>query len=150
VSAAIDAVIKSYNGTGRLHPQQISDMKLHLAASDSRNLFSGYGEGYVAIHGKHYEHNLIVLVDRIIDWEVARFADLDEGTFARLADLSLEILVLGTGSRLRFPRPSATKCLYAARTALEVMDTHAACRTYNILLAEDRRVGAALLVQGEP
>jgi uncharacterized protein len=72
--------------------------------------------------------------------------------FDRLAGLPIEILLLGTGDRLRFPHPSLTAPLRAAGIGVEVMDTGAACRTYNILLAEDRRVGAALMLQavGEP
>jgi uncharacterized protein len=124
-------------------------MKLHLAQAEGRNLFSGYGGGYVAVNGKRYKHSLIVLPDRILDWEVAGFDDLTEGAISRLAGLSLEILILGTGTQLRFPHPSATRGLYSAGTALEVMDTHAACRTYNILLSENRRVGAALLLEPE-
>ena len=124
-------------------------MKLHLARAEGRNLFSGYGRGYVAVNGERYERSLIVLPDRILDWEAAGFDDLTEAAFSRLAELSLEILILGTGARLRFPHPSTTRALHGASTALEVMDTHAACRTYNILLSEDRRVGAALLVGPE-
>jgi len=124
-------------------------MKLHLARAEGRKLFSGYGRGYVAVNGEHYQRNLIVLPDRILDWEAVGFADLTESTFSRLAALSLEILILGTGAQLRFPRPSLTQPLRDGGTALEVMDTHAACRTYNILLSEDRRVGAALLIEPE-
>jgi len=124
-------------------------MKLHLARAEGRNLFSGYGSGYVAINGERYDRSLIVLPDRILDWEPAVFDDLTESVFSRLAELSLEILILGTGTRLRFPNSSTTRGLYGAGTAFEVMDTHAACRTYNILLSEDRRVGAALLLGPE-
>ena len=124
-------------------------MKLHLARAEGRNLFSGYGNGYVAVNGQRYERSLIVLPARILDWEPAAFDDLTEAVFSELAGLSLEILILGTGARLRFPHPSITRALYSGGTALEVMDTHAACRTYNILLSEDRRVGAALLVGPE-
>jgi uncharacterized protein len=124
-------------------------MKLHLAHAEGRNLFSGYGSGYVAVNGKRYERSLIVLPDRILDWEVAGFDELTEGSLSRLAGLALEILILGTGVQLRFPHPSATRALYSAGIALEVMDTHAACRTYNILLSENRRVGAALVVGPE-
>jgi uncharacterized protein len=124
-------------------------MKLHLARAEGRNLFSGYGSGYVAVNGQRYERSLIVLPDRILDWEPAGFDALTEAVFSELAGLSLEILILGTGARLQFPHPSITRGLYHAGTALEVMDTHAACRTYNILLSEERRVGAALLVGPE-
>ena len=121
-------------------------MKLHLARPQGRNLFSGYGSGYVAINGTRYEHSLVVLPDRLADWEPARFEDLTEPMFAELAALPLEILIVGTGAKLRFPSPALTRSLYEARIGVEVMDTQAACRTYNILLSEDRRVGAAILI----
>jgi uncharacterized protein len=132
-----------------LPPANLRVMKLHLARAEGRNLFSGYGSGYVAVNGERYERSLIVLADRVLHWEPASFEDLTESAFSGFAGLSLEILILGTGARLRFPHPSITKNVYSAGTALEVMDTHAACRTYNILLSEDRRVGAALLVGPE-
>lgn len=121
-------------------------MKLHLARPEGRNLFSGYGPGYIAINGARYQHSMIVLPDRLADWEPARFEDLTAAMFAELAGLPLEILILGTGAKLRFPSPALTRSLYEARIGLEVMDTQAACRTYNILLSEDRRVGAAILI----
>jgi uncharacterized protein len=121
-------------------------LKLHLARAEGRNLFSGYGLGYVAVNGARHERSLVVLSDRILEWQPARFEDLSQAAFAALAALSLEILIVGTGSRLRFPHPSLTRDIHAKGIGLEVMDTHAACRTYNILLSEDRRVGAALLI----
>ena len=121
-------------------------MKLHLTRPEGRNLFSGYGPGYVAINGARYQNSLIVLSDRLADWEPARFEELTESMFAELAGLPLEILILGTGAKLRFPSPALTRSLHEARIGVEVMDTQAACRTYNILLSEDRRVGAAILI----
>ena len=121
-------------------------MKLHLTRPEGRNLFSGYGPGYVAINGARYQNSLVVLPDRLADWEPASFEELTEAMFAELAGLPLEILILGTGAKLRFPSPGLTRSLYEARIGLEVMDTQAACRTYNILLSEDRRVGAAILI----
>ena len=123
-------------------------MKLHAARAEGRNLFSGYGPGFVAINGVRYERSVIVLADRILDWEVSGFDGLDAAAFSALARLPLEILILGTGAVLRFPGASYSKILRAAGISMEVMDTCAACRTYNILLSEDRRVGAALLMAG--
>jgi uncharacterized protein len=124
-------------------------VKLHLARAEGRNLFSGYGPGYVAINGARHERSLIVLPDRILDWEPASFEELSEAAFAGLARLPLEILLLGTGARLRFPPPALTRAIHTAGIGFEVMDTGAACRTYNVLLSEDRRVAAALLI-GSP
>jgi uncharacterized protein len=121
-------------------------LKLHLSNLSGSNAFTGYGEGYVMVNRQRYEHNLVVLPDRIVtDWQAAGFDQLSAADFARLAELAPEIVLLGTGSRLRFPRPELTRALYEARIGLEVMDIQAACRTYNILAAEERKVVAALL-----
>lgn len=121
-------------------------MKLHLSNNSGINAFTGYGEGYVMVNRQRYERNLVVLRERIVsDWQPAGFEQLNAGDFARLAELEPEIVLLGTGSHLRFPRPELTRALLDARIGLEVMDLYAACRTFNILAAEERKVAAALL-----
>jgi len=121
-------------------------MKLHLSNISGINAFTGYGEGYVMVNRNRYQQNLVVLPDRLVtDWQPAGFDDLSEGDFAQLAELAPEIVLLGTGNRLRFPRPELARALAEARIGLEVMDIKAACRTYNILAAEERKVAAALL-----
>jgi len=121
-------------------------LKLHLDNISGINAFTGYGEGYVMINGQRYVHNLVVLPERIVsDWQPTGFDALCAADFARLAALEPEIVLLGTGSRLRFPRPELTRALIEAGIGLEVMDIQAACRTYNILAAEKRKVAAALL-----
>ncbi len=125
-------------------------MKLHQARADGRNLFTGYGPGYVSVNGTRRQAHTVVLTDRVLDWDVGGFDNFTAETFERLAALPIEILLLGTGSAARFPHPALTDALRRAGIGLEVMDTHAACRTYNILLAEDRRVGAAVLIDSPP
>lgn len=121
-------------------------MKLHLSTPSGINAFTGYGEGYVMVNRQRYGHNLVVLRDRIVsDWQPAGFEQLDAADFARLAELAPEIVLLGTGASLRFPRPELTRALIEAGIGLEVMDLRAACRTFNILAAEERKVAAALL-----
>jgi uncharacterized protein len=125
-------------------------MKLHQARPDGRNVFTGYGPGFVSVNGVRKESNIIVLGDRLLDWEVERFEELTQDAFTNLARLPVEILLLGTGASVRFPHPGLTQALRDAGVGLEVMDTNAACRTYNILLAEDRPVAAALFVGASP
>ena len=125
-------------------------MKLHQTRAHGRNLFTGYGPGYVSVNGTRWESSVIVLPDRTESWGVAGFDALTEGIFTRLAELPIEILLLGCGSRLRFPHPRLTQALMRAGIGLEVMDTPAACRTYNFLLEEGRRVAAALLIEAAP
>jgi len=120
-------------------------MKLHQARP-AGNRFTGYGPDYVTVNGKRWETSLVVLADEVFEWSVRDFESLSADSFITLARLPVEILLLGTGAKLRFPHPRLTQSITAAGIGLEVMDTQAACRTYNILLAEDRKVAAALLV----
>ncbi|MEX2239635.1 MAG: Mth938-like domain-containing protein [Burkholderiales bacterium] len=120
-------------------------MKLHASGPSRVNAFTGYGDGYVLLNGVRREASVIVLPGRIVDWPVASFAALAEEDFERIADLKPEVVLLGTGARLRFPHPGLAAPLARAGIGLEVMDLQAACRTYNILAAEERLVAAALV-----
>ena len=122
-------------------------MKLQLAGPSARNTISGYGNGYVAVNGVRHETNLILLPDRILPWSAQDFTSLAAADFEELARLELEVVLLGTGATLRFPPPHVTRPLVEAKIGLEVMDVQAACRTYNILESEERRVAAALLLR---
>jgi uncharacterized protein len=122
-------------------------MKLDPAPNDGSYSFSGYGEGYVAINGQRHSNNLVILPRQLIpEWTAHRFEQLTEDDFATLAGLGAQILLLGTGRQLRFPEPRLTRPLIEAGIGLEVMDTKAACRTYNILASEGRSVACALLI----
>ncbi len=106
-----------------------------------------YGPGRLVVNGELLQHNLVLTPEHIIrDWRPRDFADLNGGDFAGLADLEPEILLLGTGRRQRFPAPQTYRELIQHGIGLEIMDTGAACRTYNILMSEQRRVVAALLM----
>jgi len=123
-------------------------MKLHLDAPGSRNLVTACGADYVAINHRRYEASLILLPDRIIEaWTAARFEALTARDFEAIPPLAPEVLLLGTGARQRFPSPALLRPLIDARIGHEVMDLAAACRTFNILMAEGRRVAAALLIE---
>ncbi len=111
------------------------------------NTITGYGAGFVLVNHARHESSLIVLPERIVPWDIAGFEALALADFERLAGLDREIVLLGTGARLRFPRPELTRPLVEARIGLEVMDFQAACRTYNFLMAESRKVAAALLLE---
>jgi uncharacterized protein len=130
-------------------------VKLHQSKPTAINTFSGYGEGYVMVNGQRLEHSVIVLPERMVeDWEATVFEALTSAQLESLLTLAqedrLEVVLLGTGNRLRFPpadmlRPVAGR-FAAAGIGFEFMDVHAACRTYNILVAEERKVAAALLI----
>jgi uncharacterized protein len=121
-------------------------VKFHVTSHAGLNAFSAYGEGFVRVGEQRYERNLIVTPDRVLPWEAASFDALTEADFAPLLQLGVDILLLGTGPRQRFPHPRLTRALAAQRIGVESMDMQAACRTFNILVAEERRVAAALLL----
>jgi uncharacterized protein len=122
-------------------------MKLHTATPSGSNVFTGYGEGYVLINRQRFDRPMVVMPDRLwIEWGATRFETLAVEDFAALVSLECEVVLLGTGSRLRFPRPELTRPLAESGIGLEVMDVPAACRTYNILMEEGRKVAAALLL----
>jgi len=125
-------------------------MKLHLQGAAGLNLITGYGAGYVAVNGARHTTSLLLTADLLTRWAPQSFAELAAAHFDRIVPLAPEILVLGTGPRLQFPAPPLTRALVEARIGLEVMDTPAACRTYNILMGEGRKVAAALIVGPAP
>lgn len=122
-------------------------MKLHLAGPAGLNTFTGYGPGYVKVNAERREKSLVVLPDQLLlDWSPARFEELAASHLQELLALRPEIVLLGTGEHQRFPRPEITRPLVDAGIGVEIMTVQAACRTYNILVAEQRKVAAALLL----
>ena len=121
-------------------------MKLQIAPTEGLNTFTAYGEGYVSVNAVRHSGNIVVLPDRIIaGWTAATFAALSATDFDVLATIDAEIILLGTGNQLRFPHPELLRPLISAHKGLEVMDIQAACRTYNVLVSEGRKVAAALV-----
>ena len=122
-------------------------MKLHPANFSQQYIFTGYGDGYVSINQVRYEKNLIVLPDQLIeDWPVMSVAQLEVQHFESLVQYTPEIIILGTGTRHQFPNHTLLSQLAKMGIGIEIMDTKACCRTYNILVEEGRRVAAALLI----
>jgi uncharacterized protein len=122
-------------------------MKLQPDRSDVQAI-SGYGPGWIGVNGEKITHSVIVSsAGERIDWRCSRFEELDAGHFAQLAELDTEVVIFGSGSRIRFPQALWLRPLMARRIGLETMDTAAACRTYNILAQEGRRVAVALLLE---
>lgn len=122
-------------------------MKFEREQADGKNTFTGYGEGYVEVNRQRHTQSLVVSGERLItDWPVASLEELGADHMAALVELKPEIVLLGTGARFQFPQPALLAPLYKAGIGVEVMDTPAACRTYNILQGEGRNVAAALIV----
>jgi len=108
---------------------------------------SGYGPGWIAINGEKRTSSVVVsAAGARLDWDCTDFASLTAAHFTQLLDLDPELVIFGSGNRIQFPQPQWLEALYAQRIGLETMDTQAACRTYNFLAGEGRRVVAALLL----
>jgi uncharacterized protein len=134
-----------HRNLGRLF-RKISHVKLHLANTDGLNIFTAYGDNFVGVNHVRHEANIIVQPGNIVEnWSTATPLTLSESDMARLLQLDTEILLLGTGNRLRFPPSALMRPFAPAGIGLEIMDLQAACRTYNILAAEGRHVAAAIL-----
>ena len=121
-------------------------MKLQLASAEG-NYITGSGPGWVRIGQQEYRENLVLTPEVIRTGWAPHGADaLTEADYAGLLDHAPDLVVLGTGATIRFPHPRLTHALLAARVGVEAMDTAAACRTFNVLTAEGRKVLAALIV----
>jgi uncharacterized protein len=120
-------------------------VKFHITGPSALNTFTAYGDDYVRVKETRLDSSAVVTPEQILPWNVAGFAQLAEKDFELFLGLDLEILLIGTGPKQRFPHPRLTRALTEKRVGVEAMDLQAACRTYNILVAEGRRVGAALL-----
>jgi uncharacterized protein len=122
-------------------------MKFHLQTPTSK-LITGSGPGWVRIGNDEYRNNVVITADTIEPgFAPGGFDALTADDFSALLRVPPEIVLLGTGATQRFPRPAVTAPLHAANVGLEVMDTRAACRTYNILVGEGPSVTAALIVE---
>jgi len=122
-------------------------MKLH---TDPRtgNTVTAHGEGYIAINGERYSGSLIVQPESIdTEWRASGITSLEVAHIEHLLATGAEILILGTGKRQQFPPLALLKPVMAAGRTVDVMDTAAACRTYNILMSEGRTVAAALIIE---
>ena len=122
-------------------------MKLHLTPGAGLQLFSGYGAGYVSVNNVRYENCVVVTPQAVSAWAVDGFESLVAADFSFIAELKPEIVILGTGAKQRFPGPELGRALAASGAGVEVMDTRAACRTYNILASEGRKVVAAIVLE---
>ena len=122
-------------------------MKFHLSTF-AGHVVTGSGPGWIRVGTSEHRTNLVLTPSTVHEgWAPAGFSGLTDADFAALLEAEPEVVLFGTGRAIRFPHPRLTQALTTAGVGLEVMDTAAACRTYNILAAEGRRVTAALLLE---
>ena len=126
-------------------------MKLQPDRLDVQSIL-GYGPGWVGLGSQGVAEKIersIVIGSRgeKFDWNCTRFDQLTEAHFAILAETQPELVIFGSGTRLRFAPPAFMRALMQERIGIETMDTLAACRTYNILAGEGRQVITALLLE---
>ncbi|MCB1757982.1 MAG: Mth938-like domain-containing protein [Gammaproteobacteria bacterium] len=122
-------------------------MQFTLETVSHAKVFTSYGEGFLEIDHQRYNSGLCLHGNTVFDdWQETDPKKLTVESLRQLIDLRPEILILGTGKRLVFPAPRLLAELHKLGVALETMDTSAACRTYNILVSERRRVAAALML----
>ncbi len=126
-------------------------MKMRADRIEGQNAIARHGPEGVLVNGIEHTENVIVpWHGEVVAWNAAAFESLTGDHFARIAALKPELVIFGSGARLRFPAPALLRPLIDLGIGVETMDTAAACRTYNVLLAEGRSVVAALLFTAAP
>jgi uncharacterized protein len=124
-----------------------TNMKLHSSTSKQYQTVTGYDQSGVEINAARYDFSLTVMPERAPQaWDVRSFEDLSEAHFEAILQLAPDVVILGTGERQRFIHPRLVAALAARRIGVECMDNQAACRTYNILMDEGRKVVLALII----
>jgi uncharacterized protein len=122
-------------------------MRLQLELPAGTNLVRAFGPGQLRIGDRTHSSSIIVTATVLIaPWRPTSAQDLSPTDFEPLLGLAPEVVLLGTGARQQFPHAELLRILYQRRIGIEVMDTSAACRTYNVLVTEGRNVAAALIV----
>jgi uncharacterized protein len=123
-------------------------MKFNLDRAGGAHVVRAYAPGHIRIGDRDIATSVIVTAAELIEpWRPRRIAELEAADLEPVVALAPDVLLIGTGARQVFPAPALFAALHAARIGFEVMDTGAACRTYNVLVAEERRVAAALLIE---
>lgn len=123
-------------------------LKLFADPHSAVHTVTAYGTDHVAVNGRPFLHSLLLLPDHLdAAWGPASFATLTSEHLVTLATLPCDVLLLGTGNRQHFPAVSLLRPLIEGGRNIEIMDTPAACRTYNILVAEGRVAAAALIIE---
>ena len=124
-------------------------MKLHSTQTQQYQTITGYENDWVEINAQRFDHSFIVLPETSPQlWRVNAFDLLQPSDFDQLLGMKPDLVILGTGQRQLFASARLTANLMAQKVGVECMDNQAACRTYNILMAEGRKVALAVILPG--
>ncbi len=122
-------------------------LKLHLANLGETKMFTAHGANHVMVNRVRYDRPIVVEAQAVHeDWPVSSFDTLDESHFKYFLTYKPDVVLIGTGVQQHFAHPRLYRALSDMGIGVEFMDTPAACRTYNILVAEDRKVVAAIIL----
>ena len=123
-------------------------MKFQPDTPEGVNVVTRHEPGRVWVGGIAFDHSVLLpWIGAVEPWRARSFDELGAAHFERLLELQPELVIFGSGARLRFAPPAWLRALIERRIGVETMDTAAACRTYNVLVSERRAVVAALLVE---
>lgn len=125
-------------------------MQLHSSSTEKYQTVTGYDQTGVEINAQRFDYSVLVMPEvPPRAWNITRFEDLSAAHFEQIAADKPDVVILGTGERQRFVHPRLVASLSSLRVGVESMDSHAACRTYNILMGEGRKVVLALIIEGK-
>ena len=122
-------------------------MKFHLIQSNNKNLITGYDLNWVEVNQERHHSSLIVTPNQLLlEWPVKSIKDIKENSFEAIESLNVEIILLGTGNIQEHLEPRLLEYFSKKNMAVESMNNQSACRTYNILANEERKVLLALML----
>lgn len=122
-------------------------MKFHLIQSDNKNLITGYDLNWVEVNQERHHSSLIVTPNQLLlEWPIKSIQDIKENSFEAIESLNVEIILLGTGNIQEHLEPRLLEYFSKKNMAVESMNNQSACRTYNILANEERKVLLALML----
>lgn len=122
-------------------------MKFHLIQSDNKNLITGYDLNWVEVNQERHQTSLIIMPNQLLlEWPVKSIKDIKENSFEAIESFNIEIILLGTGNIQEHLEPKILEYFSKKNMAVECMNNQSACRTYNILANEERKVLLALML----
>lgn len=129
----------------------ITPMHFELEQAGDYPLIQGYqpsrqAPGYIKVADEIHQQSIVIFEDEVIAWQISHIKELDPEHVKQLVNYKADVIILGTGDDLVFPSAELITLATSQQVGLEVMNTHAACGTYNLLLAEGRKVVGALIL----